>query len=113
VLIHGSSSFTVVLARGRRAIGIQPAAENATSDCNAKLAQLRPIVDALDAPASALALSACNSVDLLNSPRESPGAPPANSLNSPRYNPYIIMKAVEREVSPQCALASTNYLTVD
>jgi hypothetical protein len=82
-----------------RVVGILPAAENATADCNAKLEQLRPIVDALDAPASAaLVLSASSGIDLLNSPREMPGAPPPNSLNSPRYNPYIIMKAVEREV---------------
>ncbi|ELR19976.1 protein kinase domain containing protein [Acanthamoeba castellanii str. Neff] len=95
-------SGAIQLTKG--VVGILPAAENATADCNAKLEQLRPIVDALDAPASAaLVLSASSGIDLLNSPREMPGAPPPNSLNSPRYNPYIIMKAVEREMENKLA----------
>lgn len=74
-------------------MNIQPGAENATENCQAKLDLLLPILDSLDAPASAVSFSSSN-VDLLNSPRESS----ANGANSPRYNPYIIIKAIEREV---------------
>jgi hypothetical protein len=83
-----------------RVLEIQPATKEATFNCANKLMQLRPIISTLDLPASGMTLSTCG-IDLLNSPRDREGSSSsvATSAHDPRNSPYIIMKAIEREVA--------------
>jgi len=83
---------------------IQPATKEATFNCANKLMQLRPIISTLDLPASGMTLSTCG-IDLLNSPRDREGSSSsvATSAHDPRNSPYIIMKAIEREMENKVA----------